>query len=180
MPIKRFMTDVEAIVRTLLLVRAPPAAVPPEPGVYAVFVVNPQHLPGIQVDSSGLLFIGMTKSDLRRRIRFTHRQSGYSTLRRSLGAILKDQLGLRPSPPEPIALTANRHHYQFADESPLDDWMYSHLIYGFCTIEHHVRSIEMSLIKRLRPPLNFFGWENPQTAKIKALRDICRKEAQQA
>ena len=171
------MTGLQTIAENLLRVRAQPMEVPGEPGVYAVIIVDPDRLPGIEVDMSGLLFIGMAKSNLRRQIRFMHRQSGFSTLRRSLGAILKDQLGLRAIPLESGASDTYLNHYQFADETPLDVWMRSHLAYGYNIITRHIRTIDRSLIRYLRPPLNLAGWPNTQAEKLKTLRDICKNEA---
>jgi hypothetical protein len=167
----------EAIAEALVTTRAPLAEVPAEPGVFAVFITSPHRLPAIEVDTSGLLFIGMSKSNLRSRIRSTHRQSAVSTLRRSLGALLKQPIGLRAIPPEPPALAVNRHHYQFSEEAQLDEWMDNCLTYGFCLIARQVRTMEKALIKRLQPPLNLISWNNPQAEKVKALRDICRREA---
>jgi hypothetical protein len=170
--------DCEALAETLLRTRCQPADAPAVSGVYAAFMRNPHSLPDIEVGPSGLLFVGLSKSDLRSRIRFTHRQGGFSTLRRSIGAILKEQLGLRAIPLASATSSDYRHHhYQFVDEARLDLWMNSYLTYGYSTIERHVRNTEKTLIKHLRPPLNLIGWENPQAEKVKALREICRQEA---
>jgi hypothetical protein len=167
----------EAAAEALLRGRSRPAQAPPAPGIYAVLIGDPCRLPGIKVEASGILFIGMSKSSLRARVRFTHHQIAASTLRRSLGAILKEQLGLRAIQPEPTALPVNRHHYQFAEETRLGEWMNACLTYGFITIERDIRTVERSLILHLRPPLNLLGWKNPQAEKVESLRNICRAEA---
>ena len=58
-------------------------------GIYAFFLTDPALLHGIHIETSGPLYLGKTESSLDARNHFTHKHSGFSTLRRSLGAILK-------------------------------------------------------------------------------------------
>lgn len=72
-------------------------------GIYAYFIERPDELRPISVPADGLLYIGMTNSSLDARCHFEHVHSGFSSLRRSLGAILKSQLQLRALPRSPGA-----------------------------------------------------------------------------
>ncbi len=65
------------------------------PGVYAYFLLDHQALSKIRVSPGGLLYVGTTASSLDSRCHFNHSHSGFSTFRRSLGAILKQALDLK-------------------------------------------------------------------------------------
>jgi hypothetical protein len=68
------------------------------PGVYAYFLVQSHALSPISTDASGLVYVGMSESNLDARCHFSQAHSGFSTLRRSIGAVLKQQLALRAVP----------------------------------------------------------------------------------
>ena len=54
----------------------------------------------------------------------------------------------------------------------------AHLTYGFVVVSNDIcGAVERALIAELRPPLNLTGWPNPQRRSLRALRDVCRKEA---
>jgi len=120
----------------------------------------------------------MTDSSLEVRNNFGHAHSGFSTPRRSLGALLKEPLRLQAIPRAPGPSPSNTRNYRFrdADELRLTDWMKSHLTYGFATVKD-AAPIEKALIATLQPPLNLTGWPNPQRRHLRALRAICRDEA---
>jgi GIY-YIG catalytic domain-containing protein len=61
-------------------------------GVYALFLAAPGALAGVSIEPLGLIYVGMTESSLEMRNHFAHRDSGFSTLRRSLGSLLKAEL----------------------------------------------------------------------------------------
>jgi hypothetical protein len=151
-----------------------------EPGIFAILIDQPSELNEIEVDSSGLLFVGLAEVNLRRRIRFTLQQSAASTLRRSLGSVLKQRLGLRAVSSEPDGLPMRPQRFQFADETLFDEWISAHLTYSFVRVDQRSRKLEKFVIKRLQPPLNLRGWQNPQKNKVMKLRKICWEEAEQA
>ena len=62
--------------------------------VYALYLSDRSVLDGIEVDPSGLLYIGMTDDSLEVRSHYGHKDSSFSSPRRSLGAILKHKLAL--------------------------------------------------------------------------------------
>jgi hypothetical protein len=124
----------------------------------------------------------MSQSSLEVGNHFTHRHSGFSTVPRSLGAILKQQLGLEAEPRAPGPSPANVACYRFteAGEQALTNWMRVHLECAFQVVEDGTRDLERQLIKELKPPLNLNGWSNPCRAWLRDLRKDCRTEANQA
>lgn len=175
------MSDLPTIKAQLLESRFSAAEVPAEAGagVYAFFLRTAGALPGVSIAPSGLVYVGMTESSLEVRNHFEHRHSGFSTLRRTLGALLKTPLRLRAIPRGDGRLLSNVRHYRFAgeDERRLTEWMKTHLTYGFVAIGEGIRAVERTLIAELCPPLNLVGWPNPQRKFLHAAKDACRKEA---
>jgi hypothetical protein len=149
------------------------------PGVYAVFACAgiSQGLAGLHPQR--LLYVGMTEASLELRNHFDHGNSGFSTLRRSLGAILRDELGLCAIPRGPGASRTNVTNYRFAEEGEgrLSDWMRASLEWSFVALADDVPGSEAALIAALRPPLNLTGWPNPHRTHVMALRRQCRDEA---
>ena len=153
-------------------------------GAYEIFVKNTSCLPGIDVGRDKRVYIGKSNKFMRRKHLKTGK-SGWSTLRRSLGAILKAKLGLKA---EPRSTDGNCYNYQFDDagEEQLTEWMLANLevtIHEFqdadCeeeSVKCQVKVYEKDLIQKHRPPLNLEkGF--PQANKIKALRRACADEA---
>jgi hypothetical protein len=164
----------------LLSQRYRASEIPPhdKPGVYALFLNSRAALPGLAVDSD-LLYVGMTESSLEVRNHFSHSHSGFSSPRRTLGALLRVNLNLKAIPRAPGPSLSNVKNYRFSDngEKRLTTWMDSYLTYGLCPVEVDVRKIEGHLIKELRPPRNLTKWRNPQARQLRALRSGCRDEA---
>ena len=168
----------------LLASRCQPADTPAIdlPGIYALFLTPGTALPDVMTETSGLLYIGMTKSSLAERNHFIHKASGFSSPRRSLGALLKQELDLRAVPRSLGLSASNISNFSFtpAGERRLTVWMMAHLDYGFATVQHDVKRVEGRLIAERRPPLNLTGWKNLQAAHIKARRQHCRDDAGRA
>ncbi|HEV7336273.1 MULTISPECIES: GIY-YIG nuclease family protein [Bosea] len=148
-------------------------------GIYAYFIDRPDRLRPISMPANGLLYIGMTDSSLDARCHFEHQHSGFSTFRRSLGAILKSELQLRALPRAPGASRSNIMNYRFEAEGErrLTEWMRENLTYSYCEIPDNVAVVEKREIVSGCPPLNLTGWENEQRAEIKRLRALCVVEA---
>jgi hypothetical protein len=104
-----------------------------------------------------------------------------STLRRSLGAILKRSLALQAIPRAPGPSESNCHNYCFlADgEARLTEWMVEHLEVGVFASSKY-EQLEKFLTREFRPLLNLQGCPNPHRAEIKELRKACADEARQA
>ena len=152
------------------------------PGIYALFTNRSVVLPIIGMPASGPLYLGMTLSSLKVRNHFKHQQSGFSTLRRSLGALLKSELQLQALPRASGTLVSNTTNYRFQEEGEqrLTRWMTQHLTYGCVPLDQDVGVVERALIREFEPPLNLTGWPNPFRQTLMVLRTVCRNEAQRA
>ncbi|WP_454656225.1 GIY-YIG nuclease family protein [Bosea beijingensis] len=148
-------------------------------GIYAYFIDDLGALRPISVPPGTPLYIGMTESSLDARCHFEHTHSGFSTLRRSLGAILKDQLRLRALPRTPGPSRTNVLCYRFDTdgESRLTEWMSKNLDYSYREITGNIAMAEKDAIMSACPPLNLKGWKNDQGDEIKRLRALCAAEA---
>jgi hypothetical protein len=156
-------------------VRAPTVA-----GVYAWFLDEPSALPTLPDQGRDPIYVGMS-SNLSERGDETHfrsGESGFSTLRRSLGAVLKDELRLSPEPRGTGSSRQNYRCYRFDDagEERITAWMRSHLRVGIAAVDSP-ETVETDLILLAQPPLNLTKWANPYRAEIKALRKACADEA---
>jgi hypothetical protein len=171
------MYDTESIWNELQKSRSRLAFVPDigSPGIYALFL-DDGELPGVNAGAHGLLYIGMTDSSLEARNHLRHKSSGFSTLRRSIGSILRTELGLLP-----ILRSggSSRGHFKFAQdgEDRLTGWMVEHLSFGFAVLDQDRDKIETDLIRAFKSPLNLNKWKNPQAPSIKNLRRRCAAEA---
>jgi hypothetical protein len=124
----------------------------------------------------------MTESSLDVRNHFAHAHSGFSTLRRSLGALLRETLQLKTLPRSAGQSRTSVRNYRFHDDGEpyLTGWMKDHLAYGFAVVANDITAIERELIAKLEPPLNLIGWRNPHRPHLRSLRDVCRDEARRA
>lgn len=175
--------DVEKIAQALLA-RGYRAGDEPkvEVGLYALFVDNSAVVPPLTIGENGLLYIGMTTDNTGARNHF-ELPSGSSSPRRSLGALLKDELHLcairRGSGDSP----KNWENYRFSDEgeAALTRWMKNHLSMNsvpLSGVKAKIEQVERQLITQLKPPLNLKGGsKTPAHKQLEALRKACREEA---
>lgn len=151
---------------------------PDRPAVYGVFVNDPKCLPTPPSQANGFLYLGKSMSP-KDRGHFNTGKTSSSTLRRTLGALLKQELGLhayaRGRALKPIDFT----NYRFDEdgEEKLTEWMNANLKIGFSVVCDDVRKVEKRLIPYCEPPLNLTDWQNPNSELIKTLRKICADEA---
>jgi hypothetical protein len=155
-------------------------------GIYAFFLIDPSSLTPLTSAQGGLLYVGMTCPEKTRSVRdhIECSHSGGSTVRRSLGALLRDNLQ-PPLKPIPRALRLdpkNWQNYRFQDEGEvaLTRWMKAHLQMTFVRLDETRRDMkecEQSLIGELGPPLNLTDWPNPQAVEIERLRGQCAQQA---
>lgn len=156
---------------------------PATPGVYAFFLRDRGALPGVDASGDGIVYIGLS-SNLAQREFDTHLragQSGFSTLRRTLGALLIADLGLQPRPRGSGASDSNYRCYRFDDagEERLSAWMRGHLEVAVQPVPDP-KQLERALVALARPPLNLTLWANPDAAAIKAARKACVAAARAA
>lgn len=151
---------------------------PDRPAVYGIFASEPDCLPEIQFRSTDFLYIGKT-GDLIRRGHFESGKTSRSTLRRTLGALLKQELGLRAYARGHGRVSMDFANYRFDEdgEENLTQWMNTKLCIGFSIVVNNVIETEKRLIRYCEPVLNLTLWPNPHTKKIRALRRICADEA---
>ncbi len=152
------------------------AARPAKPGLYAFFLKPRGQLLPIAPGAEGLLYVGLTHDGLDVRNHFAHENSGFSTLRRSLGAILRTHLQLQPCPRAPGPSESNTRNYAFAGdgEAVLSRWMRANLLASALPLPTaDLEKLEAQLIAALEPPLNLTGWDNRQRPLIKKLRAGC-------
>lgn len=172
--------DLKAVSTHLLETRAPvdELKAPHAPGVYAVYASSENSLAPIRTGRHGLLYIGASRDLAEREFgqHFNSASTGFSTLRRTLGAILKGRLELRAIPRSPGS-KPSFYRFQAEDEERLTDWMRSNLLIGVCGLGI-AGELERQVIGRLEPPLNLMHWPNPQRGQLKQLRKACVDEAQ--
>ncbi|MFL0179198.1 GIY-YIG nuclease family protein [Mycobacterium sp. SMC-15] len=152
---------------------------PAAPGVYAFFL-REGAVPGLHCGSGDCLYIGRS-SNLAQREFDTHFRaggSGFSTLRRSLGALLIDELDLQPQPRSAGTSDTNYRNYRFdtRGEEALSAWMHGHLEVAVFE-EADPKSLEHELVVLAGPPLNLTHWPNPDAPMIKAARKRCTDRA---
>jgi len=149
------------------------------PGVYAIFALDPNCLPEVDLPVSALVYIGLS-SDLEQRNHFKARHSGFHSPRRSFGAILKKTLNLSATLRAPGNSETNYKNFRFTDggERRLTEWMGSNLQYSTYLFDGDVDQLKTELIRENEPPLNLTKWRNPQKKKIQDLRRACVDEAE--
>jgi hypothetical protein len=156
---------------------------PAEPGTYGFFLNEGSSVPGIAQPGGRPIYVGISGNLAQREFdtHFASGQSGFSTLRRSLGALLIDQLQLRPRPRGSGASDTNYRNYRFDDqgENRLSQWMTANLRVGIQPVRSP-KEIERQLIALACPPLNLTHWSNPDTPTIKAARRACVDAAREA
>jgi hypothetical protein len=162
-----------------------------EPGIYALFFTGKNFpIADYNPQKDEIIYIGKTESSQASRDEKTHFASGKtgsSTIRRSLGALLKDELSLIPIPRNDDDFDAGRKSFfKFDDssEAKLTTWMKDNLALSF--YEHNqppleIDRLETELIAEARPLLNIDSKnpENPHARTIKAARKACAMEANQ-
>lgn len=176
--------DVESALKQLREGRVPITQLRtvPSSGVYALFLYTSPSLGAFQAGRDGLVYIGKT-SDLEQRNLRTHffsKNSGFSSPRRSLGAILKSQLELTAQQRSPGMSDTNFTNYAFAPggEERLSRWMEANLLVSTVVLPAGEETVmEEKMLRIERPVLNLTGCENPHRQVIMSLRKNCANQA---
>lgn len=163
---------------------------PKKPGLYSVFLSDGSEL-GLFGQPGRLLYIGIAKNSLYDRDfvqHFSDGQTRRSTLRRSLGAILKQDLRLVAIPRGGKNDSKNCENYKFtlSGETDLTNWMRANLEIGYWVPESYInykqlRETEKVITIKLKPTLDLDNRTrryNPLSDKLSELRKICKIEAQ--
>ena len=154
-----------------------------KPGIYAIGFIGADFPLG-STGKDSVIYIGKTEDSQKSRdanTHFTSGKSGSSTLRRSIGAILKEEFEL-------IAVPRNNgkssqaikcYEFQGKGEQIVTDWMKHNLSLAFWEYKgppDNIACIEKRLIKDRAPILNHT--HNPhKNRELRKLRAICRDEA---
>lgn len=156
---------------------------PTASGVYAIYLRTRGLLKPFAEGEDGLIYIGLSTNLADREFdqHFSSGNTGFSTLRRSIGALLKTQLSLQAVARAPGPSETNVRNYRFLEdgETRLTDWMCAHLEVGVHASGKYAE-LENFLVPELRPLLNLTKWPNPHRAEIKRLRKVCADEARAA
>lgn len=155
---------------------------PSEPGVYALFLLEGVTLGGFSTQLDKPIYIGQSGNLAEREFdtHFSSKGSGFSTVRRSLGALLKDDLRLVARPRSRGTSPRDYYCYRFKSdgEDRLTEWMQKNIHVAVQAISlDEYQDIEAELIATARPLLNLTGWTNPNSREIKRKRKICADEA---
>ena len=155
-----------------------------KPGIYAIFFYgNLFPLEGVAIKSNQIIYLGKTESSQQSRDADTHFSSaktGSSTVRRSLGALLKKELNLNPIPRNDKDFGAGRFtvfKFDNSSEVKLTSWMQKNLGLSFFMYDKpkdEINKLETELIDMVRPILNidFKNPHNPYASIIKAERRL--------
>ncbi len=155
--------------------------VPTKPFIYAIGVTNALEFPlistEVRIKPNDIIYIGITKKNQTSRIGNTHFESGKtesSTLRRSLGAILREELKLKLTP---------HTNYKFTPECEikLTKWMIDNLSVSYWELDDSKSDLgatERKIIEQECPILNLQNnLNNLWKKKIEELRNDCRDSA---
>ena len=162
---------------------------PNKQGIYAFYLSESANL--FEFGKEGqLIYLGISNKSLKQREITEHLKSGAtgkSSLRRSLGAILKKRFNLTAIPRGGENDTKKFTNYKFIEEVDLTNWMIENLwisYYAFnLSVENNkIRDLEKHLTLQLKPTLDLdirTRKFNPLAKKIIALRKLCCLEAEQ-
>ncbi len=154
------------------------------PGIYGI-ALDSSNFPFFN-DSSivkgTILYIGKSDSSIKKRTINTHfanQKTGSSTLRRSLGAIMKDELYLNPIPRSTEEKRCRDFTFINESEKKLTNWMIENLSIGFYNYaegKKKLKALEVELIRKLVPILNLKSNVslNPHLSELMELRARCK------
>lgn len=164
---------------------------PAKQGIYGFFVDKSLDL-GKFGSPGQIIYVGLSEKNLNSRDTGTHLatgQTGWSTLRRSIGAILKLHLNLTAQKRDKNSTKLRADKYKFSEEgeSLLTEWMSKNLKMGYWATDNPVtlvklRKEEENVILKLKPTLDLDKRTrqfNPLWRELDHLRKICREEVKQ-
>lgn len=147
------------------------SSVPERPGVYVMFWSCPRYTDEDTVEAGPFrfdlipLYTGATADSLRLRIkRHIFGDTRVSTLRASLGLILRAQLGLRAIP------IPKKRYFYFEPEQRLTNWIVSNTAVGYCEADNPF-TVEKAMLINQAGLLNIQGCDpTPLTRRLQMLR----------
>jgi len=156
------------------------------PGIYAFFFYGDDFpLAGYSPKKGEIIYIGKTESSQKKRDADTHFASGKtgsSTVRKSFGSLLREELGLKPIPRGQADINVGRTAaFKFNDESEaiLTNWMKNNL--GLSFFEYNkegkeISKLEEALIRQVIPVINID--KNPNSLYIRDLKSARKKASE--
>lgn len=159
------------------------------PGVYA-FMLNDNSTLKDFGQPNSVLYVGIAKDSLADRDlgnHFNSNSTGRSTLRRSIGSILKNEFNLKVFSRNGTNNKREILNYVFniEGEISLTEWMNSSLVIGYWEDKNKIpytqlRELEKEVTRVLKPTLDLDNRTkkyNPLAIRLDKLREICRNEA---
>ena len=142
-------------------------------GLYMFCMRDPRGLAGIKPGHHGTIYVGATEKSLVIQKRFLQVHSGRAALRRSLGALLREDLKLQPLAKGLQSSKSEKFRFTNDGEARLTEWMNNNLWAAQLEVKVLLSRKEIDLIRELQPPLNLTKWFNPQKAFICERRKVC-------
>lgn len=161
---------------------------PGKKGIYCVRLAHKSMLKNFGAGGD-VLYVGIAKESLNSRDIKTHfnsKRTGTSTLRRSIGAILKNEMKLIAKPRSEKKTDQDIYCYKFdaIGEEKITEWMKSNLLIGYCITESvdykTLRNFEVEVINIIKPSLDLDRRTrhlNIHYPELDTLRKICQEEA---
>ncbi|MGI8757071.1 MAG: GIY-YIG nuclease family protein [Acidimicrobiales bacterium] len=152
--------------------------VPAKPGLYALKAnAHTWELLGLGLPPDGRpLYVGKAEDSLGTRDVKTHfgtGRTGSSTVRRTIGALLADQLDLVAQPRNPAKPGYfSNYGFELAGDARLTEWMLDHLKLATWVPPSEVvlDEIETEVVQTLGPPLNVAKVRTPWGSAVSAAR----------
>jgi hypothetical protein len=160
---------------------------PTNSGIYAFYLSDNSNL--LEFGKGGqLIYVGIAKDSIQDRDlnqHFKTGKTGSSTLRRSIGAILKSELDLIAIPRGAENDKKRFENYKFTNDQPLTNWMTTNLQIGYWIPDKiisysELRNLEKAITLELKPTLDLdirTRRYNLLATKLQTLRSICKTEA---
>ncbi len=156
------------------------------PGIYAVFFFG-EHFPieNIKPAPDEVIYLGKTESSQEKRDAKTHFKSGKtgsSTLRKTIGSLLRNKYNLKPIVRNNSDVLKRRFsHFKFDNDSEeiITEWMKNNLalsFYEYPESTSKIETLETTLIQELIPLLNID--KNPSNPHLNLLKQIRKESAQ--
>lgn len=171
---------------SLNLSRAQPIGeieLPKFPGCY-VLVVDSEGVEALGFNRKArraALYVGKAEDNIRNRVNdhLLVGGSGSSSIRRSIGALLREQYDFNPQPRSRKRSDSKRFtNYKFdrKGEEIISDWIFAY-VYFLSVKSSNPKETEDLLVSEHHPLLNLTGWPNPERAIIKSERAECARLA---
>lgn len=183
------MVVVDSVIQQVRETRRPAmnAILPQKPGIYAIYLLGGGALL-LFAAAPDLIYVGKSEGSLSDRdlgMHFSTGETGRSTLRRSVGAVLKDSLRLTAIPRSDKRTKQDINCFRFTPdgEALLTKWMLTNLEIGYAVIgpdQGPLKAIEDAVIDALKPPLNLdprYRRSNRHAERVMALRKARAGEA---